>query len=141
MSHVMHLLAAFLPLFAQVPDKGDVLKTVAERSEYRATARYDEVAAWCQAFAKTTPLAHLTELGRSSEGRSIPLLIVADPPISSAAQAARSGKLIVFAIGNIHAGEVCGKEELPMLLREICSSTHPALLKDVILADAPIYNN
>ena len=140
MSHVMHMIAALLPLFAQIPDKGDALKTVAERSEYRATARYDEVAAWCQAFTKTTPLAHLTELGRSAEGRSIPLLIVADPPVQSAAQAARSGKLIVFAIGNIHAGEVCGKEALPMLLREICSSPHPALLKDVILAVAPIYN-
>jgi dipeptidyl-peptidase 4 len=140
MSHVIHLVAAFLPLLAQIPDKADALKTVAEQSEYRATARYDEVTVWCQAFVKTTTLAHLTELGRSSEGRSIPLLIVADPPIRSAAQAARSDKLIIFAIGNIHAGEVCGKEALPMLLREICSSPHPALLKDVILAVAPIYN-
>ena len=96
MPHVSYLVAAFLSLLGQVPDKADALKTVAERSEYRATARYDEVAAWCQAFAKTTPLAHLTELGRSSEGRSIPLLIVADPPVRSAAQAARSGKLICF---------------------------------------------
>ncbi len=140
MPHVSYLVAAFLSVLGQLPEQADALKTVAERSEYRATARYDEVAAWCQAFAKTTPLAHLTELGQSSEGRSIPLLIVADPPVKSAAQATRSGKLIVFAIGNIHAGEVCGKEALPMLLREICSSPHPALLKDVILAVAPIYN-
>ena len=140
MLHVSFVVAAVLPILAQLPQKGDPLQTVAERSEYRATARYDEVAAWCQAFAKKTPLAHLTELGKSSEGRSIPLLIVADPPVTSAAQAVRSGKLICFAIGNIHAGEVCGKEALPMLLREICSSPHPALLKDVILAVAPIYN-
>ena len=140
MSHVSYLVVAILPFLGQLPDKGDALKTVAERSEYRATARYDDVAAWCQAFAKTTPLAHLTELGRSAEGRSIPLLIVADPPVKSAAEAARSGKLVCFVIGNIHAGEVCGKEALPMLLREICSSPHPALLKDVILAVAPIYN-
>jgi dipeptidyl-peptidase 4 len=140
MSHVSCLVAAILPFLGQLQTQVDALKTVAERSEYRATARYDEVAAWCQVFAKTTPLAHLTELGRSSEGRSIPLLIVADPPVSSAAQAARSGKLICLAIGNIHAGEVCGKEALPMLLREICSDPHPALLKDVILAVAPIYN-
>ena len=140
MPHALHLVAALLSLVGQIPDKVDTLKTVAERSEYRATARYDEVAAWCQAFAKSTPLAHLTELGKSAEGRTIPLLIVADPPIQSPAQAARSGKLIVLAIGNIHAGEVCGKEALPMLLREICSGPHPTLLKDVILAVAPIYN-
>src|SRR5262249_5231491 len=129
-----------LTVLGQAPDKADALKTVAERSEFRATARYDEVAAWCQVFAKSTSLAHLTELGQSSEGRAIPLLIVADPPVRSASDAARSNKLICFAIGNIHAGEVCGKEALPMLLREICSSPHPALLKDVILAVAPIYN-
>src|SRR5208282_119367 len=78
--------------------------------------------------------------GRSAEGRSIPLLIVADPPVKTAAQAARSGKLVCLVIGNIHAGEVCGKEALPMLLRDTFAGPHPPLLKDLILAIAPIYN-
>ena len=125
MPQASYLVAAFLSLVAQLPDKADTFKTVAERSDYRATARYDQVAAWCQAFSKSVPLAHLTELGKSSGGRSIPLLIVADPPVQSAAQAARSGKLVVLAIGNIHAGEVCGKEALPMLLREILLEPAP----------------
>ena len=140
MPHVSSLVALLLSMVAQVPDQATALQTVAEKSEYRATARYDDVAAWCQAFAKANPLAHLTELGRSSEGRSIPLLIVADPPVKSAAEATRSGKLICLIIGNIHAGEVCGKEALPMLLREQFTGAHPPLLKDVILAVAPIYN-
>jgi dipeptidyl aminopeptidase/acylaminoacyl peptidase len=134
------LIAFVFALMAQVADKGDALKTVAERSDYRATARYDDVAAWCREFARVTPNAHLTELGRSSEGRSIPLLIVADPPVKTAAQAASSGKLVCLVIGNIHAGEVCGKEALPMLLRDTFSGGHPPLLKDLILAVAPIYN-
>jgi len=137
---VLGLVAVVFPLFAQVPGKVDTLKTVAEQSDYRATARYDDVAAWCREFAKATPNAHLTELGRSSEGRSIPLLIMADPPVKTAAEAARTGKLVCLLIGNIHAGEVCGKEALPMLLRDGFSAPHPALLKDVILAVAPIYN-
>ena len=74
MLHVFGLVALVLPLLGQVPGKVDALQTVAERSDYRATARYDDVAAWCREFAKATPNAHLTELGRSSEGRSIPLL-------------------------------------------------------------------
>ena len=86
------------------------------------------------------PHAYLTELGRSSEGRSIPLLIVSDPPVKTAAEAHRSGKLVCLVIGNMHAGEVCGKESLPMLLRELCATTHPPLFKDLILAVAPIYN-
>ncbi len=134
------LIAFFLPILGQQPVKSDVLQTVAERSGYRATARYDEVAAWCRDFARTTPNASLTELGRSAEGRSIPLLIVADPPVKTAAQAASSGKLVCLIIGNIHAGEVCGKEALPILLREVFAGSHPPLLKDLILAVAPIYN-
>ncbi len=134
------LIAFFLPILGQQPVKSDVLQTVAERSGYRATARYDEVAAWCREFAQTNPNASLTELGRSAEGRSIPLLIVADPPVKTAAQAARSGKLVCLIIGNIHAGEVCGKEALPILLREVFAGSHPPLLKDLILAVAPIYN-
>ena len=39
MTHVSHLVALFLSLSGQVPGNTDALKTVAERSEYRATAR------------------------------------------------------------------------------------------------------
>ncbi len=141
MASIFSLVALVLPVMAQqAPEKGSALQTVAERSGYRATARYDDVMAWCREFAKATPNANLTELGRTSEGRSLPLLIVADPPIKTAAEAARSGKLVCFIIGNIHAGEVCGKEALPILLREVFAGPHPPLLKDLVLAVAPIYN-
>ena len=141
MAPVLSLVALVLPVLAQqAPEKGVALQTVAERSDYRATARYDDVMAWCREFAKATPNAQLTELGRTSEGRSLPLLIVADPPIRTPAEAARSGKLVCLIIGNIHAGEVCGKEGLPILLREVFAGPHPPLLKDLVLAVAPIYN-
>jgi dipeptidyl aminopeptidase/acylaminoacyl peptidase len=140
MISISSLVALVLPLLGQAPGPADTLKTVAERSGYRATARYDDVLAWCRAFAGANPNAHLTELGRTAEGRSIPLLIVADPPVKTAAEAARSGKLVCLVIGNIHAGEVCGKEALPMLLRDTFAGPHPPLLKDLILAVAPIYN-
>ncbi len=140
MLHVFGLVALVLPLVGQVPGKTAALPTVAEQSDFRATARYDDVSDWCRDFAKATSNAYLTELGRSSEGRSIPLLIVADPPVKTAAEAASSGKLVCLMIGNSHAGEVCGKEALPILLREVFGVPHPALLKDVILAVAPIYN-
>ncbi|MGP0069817.1 MAG: DPP IV N-terminal domain-containing protein [Isosphaeraceae bacterium] len=141
MSSIFNLVVLVLPVLGQqAPDQGVALQTVAERSGYRATARYDDIMAWCREFAKATSNAHLTELGRTSEGRSLPLLIVADPPVRTPAEAARSGKLVCFVIGNIHAGEVCGKEALPILLREVFAGPHPPLLKDIILAVAPIYN-
>ena len=127
MLHVVGLVALVFPMLGQVPGKAEALQTVAERSNYRATARYDDVAAWCRDFANATPNVYLTEIGHSSEGRSIPLLVVADPPVKTAAQAASSGKLVCLLIGNIHAGEVCGKEALPMMLRDVFGGAHPAL--------------
>ncbi|MCZ6651803.1 MAG: DPP IV N-terminal domain-containing protein [Planctomycetota bacterium] len=118
----------------------DEPQTVAERSGFQATARYDEVMAFIDKLKPLAPQLRLGELGRSSEGRSIPLLILADPPIATAEEAMDSGKLIAFAFGNIHAGEVCGKEALLMLAREIGTTPDHPLLKDLIIVFAPIYN-
>ena len=55
-------------------------------------------------------------------------------------EAARSKKLVVFAMGNIHAGEVDGKEGLLMLARDIALAKDRPLLKDIVLVIAPIFN-
>src|SRR5262245_36960409 len=67
-----------------VAGEGDdpALLTVAEKSEYRATARYAEVVALCERLASASPLVKLGSLGKSAEGRDLPLLLVADPPVS-----------------------------------------------------------
>ena len=67
-------------------------------------------------------------------------MVVADPPVSNPEQAQASGKLVVFLFGNIHAGEVCGKEALPILVRELTDRPDHPLLKDLILLVAPILN-
>ncbi|MDG3003681.1 DPP IV N-terminal domain-containing protein [Paludisphaera mucosa] len=135
------LLLGLLPaLVTQAPVPSDELATVAEKSDYKATARHEDVVALCKKIAEKSPNAHYTELGKTTEGRPLPLLIFADPPVKSAADASRSGKLVVLAIGDIHGGEVCGKEALPMLARELAAEPHPELLKSLIIAFAPIYN-
>ena len=118
----------------------DDLLTVAERSDYKATARHAEVVSLCERLAKSSPLIRLAELGKSGEGRSLPLMIVADPPVSTSEEARASGKLVVFLFGNIHAGEVDGKEALPILVREVVAKPDHPLLKHLVLAVAPIYN-
>jgi dipeptidyl aminopeptidase/acylaminoacyl peptidase len=114
--------------------------TVAEKSDYKATSRHADVMDFCQKLAKASPLVKLTEMGKSHEGRTLPLLIIADPPISTPEEAAKSGKPVVFAFANIHAGEVCGKEALQMLARDIVMAKDRPLLKDVILVFNPILN-
>lgn len=119
------------------------LQTVAERTNFKATARYDDVVALLDALAKSSPLAKRAEMGKTGEGRSIPMLIISDPPVATpeeATEQARKGKLIVLAIGNIHAGEVDGKEALPILAREILAEKDHPLLKHLVLIFAPIYN-
>ncbi len=116
------------------------LLTVAEKSLWRATARHAEVVDFCERLAKSSPVVRLSELGTSFEGRKLPLLILADPPVASAAEAARSNKLVVLAIANIHAGEVDGKEALLMLARELATAKERPLLKELVIVFAPIFN-
>ena len=116
------------------------LPTVAEASDYQATSRYEEVVTFCNRLAEASDVVRLAEMGESFEGRSLPLIVLADPPIATAEEAAASGKLLTFAFANIHAGEVCGKEALLMLAREIAMAEDHPLLKDLIIVFAPILN-
>ncbi len=135
-------LAAALPPTAR-GQAADELRTVAERSDFKATARYDDVVSLMDQLAKASPLARRADMGKTGEGRAIPLLIISDPPVSNAAEArdlAHKGKLVALLIGNIHAGEVDGKEGLPILAREVLTTPNHPLLKDYVLVFAPIFN-
>lgn len=139
------LTAALMPADDAVPAE---LLTVAERSEFRATARHAEVVALVDRLVDLSPYASRATLGTSFEGRELPLLVLSDPPVSTAdevrALADAEGRAIVFAFANIHAGEVCGKEALPMLARDVLlapdAPEHRALLEELVVVFAPIYN-
>ncbi len=123
----------------------EAMLTVAEQSDYAATARHVEVTAFIDRLVERSDVARQCVLGRSVEGRELPLIVLANPPVASAAEARRlsrgpDSKLVVFAFGNIHAGEVCGKEALLMLAREIAARPEHPLLKDLIIVFAPIFN-
>jgi dipeptidyl-peptidase 4 len=136
------LIMSFLCLFAPcLPGQAaEPLRTVAESSNYQATSRYADVVAFCERLAKESTLVRLGELGVSHDGRKLPLLILADPPVSTPEEAVRSKKQVVFATGNIHAGEVDGKEALLMLARDFALAKERPLLTDLILVFAPIFN-
>lgn len=116
------------------------LTTRPERTEYRETSRYDEVVAFVQAADRASPLIHLTTFATTNEGRTLPLAVVGRVADASPAAVRASGKTVVYLQGNIHAGEVEGKESLQVLLREIVQGRHAALLDSLVLLVAPIYN-
>jgi len=122
------------------PSLGQDLTTTAERTAFSQTSTHADVMALCEALAAESPAISLGTLGQSGEGRTLPLLIVADPPVSTPEEARASGKLVAMLIGNIHAGEVCGKEALLMLARELGTTDDHPLLKDYVICLAPIYN-
>ena len=130
-----------MPLRAQssggkaLPD----LKTKPERTEYRETSRYDDVVAFMDAAAKASPAIHITTFGKTFEGRSLPLAVVGAPDATPDA-VKRTNKLRVYIQGNIHAGEVEGKESAQILIRELAEGKHADLLQSMVLLIAPIYN-
>ena len=115
------------------------LLTRAERTEFAETSSYEDVMALARRLADLSDEIHLTTFGYTNEGRALPLLVVGAPDATPEAVRA-TGKTRVYLQGNIHAGEVCGKEALLMLLREYADGAYPRWTDDLVLLVAPIYN-
>lgn len=114
-------------------------RTVPERTAYERTSTLAEVNAFLDSLQTGGAPIRVGSMGRTAEGRPIPLVVVADPPVTAPREAARSGKLVVYLQANIHGGEVEGKEAVQLLLREISGPRHDLLSKLIVLV-APIYN-
>ena len=140
---MLSLLAVVAMTIGLDPADADLL-TVAEASDFKATATHAQVMDLLgridAADDARAGIMHVIEFGRSFEDRALPLAILADPPVRTPDEARVSGKPIIYAWANIHAGEVCGKEALLMLARELVTTPNHPLLDDLVILLAPIYN-
>ena len=114
-------------------------RTRAERTNYLETSRYADVVAFLEAL-KGRPELTFGSIGKTNEGRDIPYVVASRPRVSTPAEAQRLGRPVVYVQGNIHAGEVEGKEALLALLRDLTAASRPNALDSVILIAVPIYN-
>ncbi|HEX6600689.1 MAG TPA: M14 family metallopeptidase [Gemmatimonadaceae bacterium] len=115
-------------------------RTRAERTNYLETSHYADVVAFLDSLkALRAPLA-FGSIGRTYEGRDIPYVIASRPLVHTPAEAKATGKPIVYVQGNIHAGEVEGKEALLALLRDLTFAQGPNALDSIVLVAVPIYN-
>jgi zinc carboxypeptidase len=114
-------------------------RTTAERSNYQATSTDADVGAFLDSLALAGAPIAITEMGTSTLGHPISLVIASDPAITTPGEAAAAGKLVVYIQANIHAGEVEGKEAVLALLREIAGPRR-ALLQRLVVLVAPNYN-
>jgi len=122
---------------AQVPSG---LRTRAEATNFEETSRYDDVIAFIGELQKQSPLIRVENFGTSVEGRKLPLMILSNPPLATPAEAKSAGKPIIFIMGNIHAGEVEGKEAVQNIARRILFGDLKPMLSKMTVLLAPIYN-
>ncbi len=111
-----------------------------ERTDYRETSRYADVVAFLDDVVARSPRLHQSHFGYTHEGRALPLVIVGPDKPLSLEEIRDSDHLRVFVQANIHAGEVCGKEALQMLLRDLAAGRFAHWSDNLILLLAPIYN-
>ena len=115
-------------------------KSKAELTNYEETSRYEDVIKFIAELQKVTDLLRVETFGKTEEGRELPLMIFANPPLSQPREARASGKPVIFIQANIHAGEVEGKEAMLHLSRRIVAGDLKTLLDKLVIIVAPIYN-
>ena len=117
------------------------LKTTAEASGFKSTSSYEDVVRFMKAVDAASPLVHYTTYGKTYEGRDMPLTVVGTGlKDASPASVRATGRLRVHIQGNIHAGEVEGKESAQILLREFAMGRHADWLRNMVFIITPIYN-
>jgi hypothetical protein len=111
-----------------------------ERTGYAETSSHADVLAFLDSLAARGAGIRRGLLALSPQGREVPWVLAARPMVESPAAAHRTGKPILYVQGNIHAGEVEGKEAAQMLLRDLTVGPLRSLLDSVILLVVPLYN-
>ena len=111
-------------------------ETIPESSKYSETSRVADVKRFVN---ECVGLPHgdcltISVAGKSTEGREMLMVKVAQP------QPSEEPRLRALVIGNIHAGEVEGKEAVQELLREFATGKHKQILQHCDVWFIPIYN-
>lgn len=140
-----HLLVALTAALALLPSTVfsplEAQQTRPERTAYAETSTHADVIAFIDSLEKARPNTFVRgEIGRSGQGRVLPYLLISRPLVRDETEARRSGKPIVYVQGNIHGGEVEGKDALLALVRDLISDARPNLLDSIVLIAVPIYN-
>ena len=79
-------------------------------------------------------------IGKTTQGRDLPFAILSRPIVTSPAEAKRLRRPVVYIQGNIHSGEVEGKEALQEVLRDLLQKPGPSVLDSIVFIAVPNYN-
>ena len=138
---ILSMLVLSLPfLQAQQIGYPDELLTRAEKTLYQETSLSKEVSLFIRILTENCSFARSETIGTTKEGRPLEIVIMSDPMVENPEQAKKTGKPVIYIQGNIHAGEVEGKEASMKIMRDIAFGTRKDLLKNQILIFCPNYN-
>ena len=119
----------------------DNLQTIYEKSNFKATANYDQTITYCQKLARRSPWIQYKSFGKSPQGYDLPLLIVNRDGIFTPKKIDRKNKVLLFIQAGIHPGEIDGKDAGLLLLRNlIIKKQNPDLFGHVVVLFIPIFN-
>ncbi len=137
----LSLLLALLSI-SSAQAANDALSTVAERSGFQKTGRYDEVIALCGQFQRAYPkFVRCLEFGRTPEGRPMLALVVSRTGVLQPEMAHLRNLPVVLIQGGIHAGEIDGKDAGFLALREALDShALPDVLSKQVILFVPVFN-
>ncbi|MBP6749395.1 MAG: M14 family metallopeptidase [Xanthomonadaceae bacterium] len=147
----LRLAAALIPILsialthtlpAHAAKRDDALSTLAERSSYARTGRYDETIALCAAFAVRYPeRVRCIDFGVTPEGRPMKALVVTATGAFEPAAARADKRPVLLIQGGIHAGEIDGKDAGFLALRQILEGKAARdALEKLVLIFVPVFN-
>ena len=145
------LLAAAFASLACAYDEPDAVKSrfpdpavsyhtpgfAAGRSDF---ASHDELMTWLADLTIRAPNAHLRILGESQEGRSIPMLVLSNAPVASAADVLRLHRPVVWLQGLQHGDEPAGGEAMLAIAERLAVGDLNPLLDRITVLIVPRAN-
>ncbi len=141
MSFIRRLAVPVASALALLPVLAAAQLTVPERTHGMRTSTHAEVLEFIDSLQHHGAHLVVGTLGESPQGKKIPYVILSRPQVTTPAAAHASGKPVLYIEGNIHAGEVEGKEAVLMLMRDLTVGHLKPLLDSVVILFVPIYNS
>jgi hypothetical protein len=114
--------------------------TRAERTNFTETSHYEDIKPFLDSLQLLGAKIHVASMGKTALGRELWYAIASRPLVTSPAEARRLGRPVAYIQGNIHAGEVEGKEASLALLRDLVQDRKPNVLDSLVVIFQPDYN-
>ena len=115
-------------------------QTVPEKTGFTRTSSSYQVLEFINTLRWNSECMHIFTMFISELRKSCPVVVMSRPRVTSASEAKKSGRPVVYLQGNIHPPEAEGKEALLMVMRDILLGEKKHLLDNQIIIVCPNFN-